>query len=78
MLIYAGYLPPKLFNAITPELTAFADESTSEQIKAWGSNAETQQPYVKTYDVWGARYDVDRLVTSDGWKQLKKWGQRNG
>ena len=73
-----GYLPSELLNNITPELAAFADDANSEQIRAWGSNAEAQQPYVKAHDVWGVRYDVDRLVTSEGWKQLKKWGQKNG
>jgi len=64
--------------AITPNLTKFADEAVSEQIHQWVANAEKQQPYVKHHNVWGKRYDYDRLVTSQGWKELGKWGARNG
>lgn len=73
-----GYLPSDLFKAVVPELTALASEATSERIQNWVSNAEKQQPYVKTHNVWGRRYDVDRPVTSDGWKQLGKWGAQRG
>lgn len=64
--------------SITPELAEFGDEVISEDIKEWNANAEKQQPYVKTHNVWGARYDVDKLITSDGWKNLRKWGASRG
>lgn len=73
-----GYLPGEIFAAVKPELTRLGEEAVSEKIKDWNSNAEKQQPYVKTYNVWGSRYDVDKLVTSEGWKELGKWGARNG
>lgn len=73
-----GYLPPDTVKAITPKLTKFADEAISPEIYQWVANAEKQPPYVKTHDVWGKRYDYDMLVTSQGWKELGKWGVRNG
>ncbi|RDW83667.1 putative acyl-CoA dehydrogenase [Aspergillus mulundensis] len=40
--------------------------------------AERNQPYVKGHNVWGEKYAVDRLVTSEGWKRLGAWGAENG
>jgi hypothetical protein len=73
-----GYLPEELVATIKPGLIKLGEEAVSPTIKDWGSNAEKQQPYVKTHDVWGARYDFDRLVTSEGWRELGKWGARHG
>ena len=61
-----------------PDLARLAEEASSEQVMAWISNAEKQQPYVKNHNAWGARYDVDKLVTSEGWKSLRRWGAQNG
>jgi len=72
------YLPRGIFEVVKPRLTKFAEEAVSEEVNEWISSAETQQPYVKTRDVWGKRYPYDRLVTSHGWKELGKWGARNG
>ena len=44
----------------------------------WNANAEKQQLYVKAHNVWGQRYDYDKLVTAEGWKELGKWGARTG
>lgn len=63
---------------IESDLTKFAEEAISDQIRNWVANAETQLPYVKSHNVWGQRYDYDRLVTSEGWKQLGKWGAKSG
>lgn len=51
-------------------------EAVSENVREWSSDAERTQPYVKSYNVWGKRYDYDRLITSEGWKQLGHWGAR--
>lgn len=72
------YLPPDVIEAISPQLTKFAEEAISPEINDYIANAESQQPYVKTHNVWGGRYRYDRLVTSHGWKQLGRWGARNG
>lgn len=61
-----------------PELAKIAEEAASDPVKSWTCDAEVRQPYVKTHNVWGARYDVDKLVTSDGWKNLRTWGAQNG
>ncbi|KAL2864408.1 acyl-CoA dehydrogenase/oxidase [Aspergillus lucknowensis] len=72
------HLPPHILSTVKPRLSQFAAEAISDQVNAWIGNAETQQPYVKSRNVWGARYDRDRLVTSEGWKKLGKWGLSNG
>lgn len=76
--LLSWYLPPDLLQNLQPRLEKFGDEAVSNQINEWVSNAERQQPYVKTRNVWGAKYASDRLVTSHGWKELGRWGIRNG
>ncbi|KAL4905105.1 hypothetical protein BDW74DRAFT_185216 [Aspergillus multicolor] len=71
------YIPQHL-DSLTPELTRLGDEALSPRITEWCADAERNQPYVKGYNVWGERYPVDRLVTSEGWKRLGAWGQQNG
>lgn len=78
ILTRPGYLPDEILTTVKPGLARFAEEASSEQILNWATNAEKQQPYVKTHNAWGARYDVDKVVTSDGWKNLRRWGARNG
>ncbi|KGO76283.1 Acyl-CoA oxidase/dehydrogenase, type 1 [Penicillium italicum] len=73
----AWYLPPATFQSIQPHLTQFGAEAISEQVREWSADAERNVPYVKSHNVWGKRYDYDRLVTTEGWKQLGKWGARN-
>lgn len=75
---FLGYLPEDVLRAVKPDLARLAEEASSEQVMNWTSNAEKQQPYVKTHNAWGARYDVDKLVTSEGWKNLRSWGAQNG
>lgn len=60
-----------------PQLTQLGAEAISERVREWSADAERNQPYVKSHNVWGKRYDYDRLVTSEGWKQLGHWGARH-
>ncbi|KAJ5921613.1 hypothetical protein N7454_009087 [Penicillium verhagenii] len=76
--ILEWYLPQEILTSIAPRLEMFGSEAISEEINALIGNAERQTPYVKTRNVWGARYDSDRLVTSAGWKELGRWGIKNG
>ncbi|KAG2416312.1 hypothetical protein HFD88_007527 [Aspergillus terreus] len=76
--ILQWYLPSGVLSKVNPSLSRFGADAVSEQINGWIGNAETQQPYVKGRNVWGSRYDRDRLITSEGWKQLGKWGLQNG
>lgn len=78
LMQYLGYLPGDILSKVEPEFTGFANEATSEKVKEWTLSAEREPPYVKTYNVWGAKHDVDRLVTSDGWKRLREWGAASG
>ncbi|EAU32854.1 conserved hypothetical protein [Aspergillus terreus NIH2624] len=72
------YIPHDTLTHIQSHLTQLGAEAISDQIREWSANAERQQPYVKSYNVWGERYDYDKLVTSEGWKQLGRWGVRHG
>ena len=76
--ILSWYLPKDLLELLQPRLEKFGEEAVSDQINEWISNAETQQPYVKSRNLWGEKYPHDRLVTSEGWKRLGEWGIRNG
>jgi hypothetical protein len=71
-------LPDDVLAKISPDLRNFGAEAISDEINNWIGNAESQLPYIKTRNVWGARYEADRLVTSTGWKELGKWGLKNG
>ncbi|KOS40672.1 hypothetical protein ACN38_g8461 [Penicillium nordicum] len=73
----AWYLPSTTLQSVQPHLMQFGAEAISEQIREWSADAERNVPYVKSHNVWGKRYDYDRLVTTEGWKQLGKWGARN-
>ncbi|CAG7944344.1 unnamed protein product [Penicillium nalgiovense] len=73
----AWYLPSAKLQSVQPHLTQFGAEAISEQVREWSADAERNVPYVKSHNVWGKRYDYDRLVTTEGWKQLGKWGARN-
>ncbi|RJE24962.1 acyl-CoA dehydrogenase [Aspergillus sclerotialis] len=72
------YLPASTLRSIEPHLSKLGAEAISPRIREWSADAERNQPYVKSYNVWGAKYEVDKLVTTEGWKQLGKWGAKNG
>lgn len=76
--LLSWYLPSSTYQSIRSNLTQLGEEAISPQIREWSADAERHQPYVKGYNVWGQRYDYDRLVTSEGWKQLSRWGARHG
>lgn len=78
LLTISGHLPQDQLPKIVPNLTRFGSDAISKEINSHIGNAEMQEPYIKTRNVWGARYDVDRLVTSTGWKELGKWGIKQG
>ncbi|KAJ5115481.1 hypothetical protein NUU61_001240 [Penicillium alfredii] len=73
----AWYLPSDILHSVEPHLTQLGAEAVSERVREWSADAERYQPYVKSYNVWGRRYDYDRLITSEGWKQLGKWGAKH-
>ena len=76
--ILTWYLPAPLYATLRPQLERFGAEAVSEEVHAWIASAEVQAPYVKSRDVWGQKYSVPQLVTSEGWKRLGGWGVRNG
>ncbi|KAJ5483988.1 hypothetical protein N7539_005784 [Penicillium diatomitis] len=70
------YIPATTLDAVESQFSQLGAEAISEQVREWSADAERNQPYVKSHNVWGKRYDFDRLVTAAGWKQLGKWGAR--
>ncbi|KAH8423760.1 putative acyl-CoA dehydrogenase [Aspergillus melleus] len=76
--VISWYLPSSTFDNVQSQLTRLGAEAVSDEIRQWSADAERHQPYVKSYNVWGQKYDYDRLITSEGWKQLGKWGARHG
>ncbi|OOQ85925.1 acyl-CoA dehydrogenase [Penicillium brasilianum] len=76
--ILQWHLPQDVIGKIAPELRLFGSDAISANINSLIANAESQQPYVKAHNVWGARYESNGLVTSTGWKELGKWGIKNG
>jgi hypothetical protein len=72
-----GYLPSSTLRSTESHFTQLGAEAVSDQVREWTADAERNQPYVKSHNVWGKRYDYDRLVTTEGWKQLGHWGARN-
>ena len=76
--VLSWYLPKPVLQTLRPQLEQFGEEAVSEQTNELVANAERQPPFVKTRNVWGEKYAYDRLVTSEGWKGLGRWGSRNG
>ena len=70
------FLPPRVVQAIAPELSAFGDKVLSKEILHWVADAEKNPPYLRTWDTWGKRRD--ELVTSEGWRNLQDLGIAEG
>lgn len=71
-----GYVPSAILRSLELGFAQLGGEAISEQVREWTADAERNQPYVKSHNVWGKRYDYDRLITTEGWKQLGHWGAR--
>ncbi|KAF5382435.1 hypothetical protein D9615_002858 [Tricholomella constricta] len=68
-------IPRSAFNEIEPDLERLgADVITT--IRAMGSGNRVAPPRLIQYDQWGRR--VDELETSEGWRDLKAVGQKEG
>jgi hypothetical protein len=67
--ILQWYLPASVLDKLWPRLEKFGNEAVSDEINRWIADAEKNQPYVKSRNVWGLQYPYDRLVTSEGWKR---------
>lgn len=76
--VLTWYLPPSIYNSISPQLHHFASEAISPLITTWIAAAESHPPTVKQYDSWGSRLPLDKLTTSSGWNQLGAWGAAAG
>lgn len=66
------YLPPEVKKRAEGELAGLADAAVSQQAMDWVADAEHCPPQVQHWDSWG--YKKDELVTSQGWKNLWRFG----
>lgn len=62
-------------NAIT-ELRNLGAEVMSDRVMEWGEEAERNLPFIEHQDAFGN--NLNRLVTSEGWKQLKRFAAEKG
>ncbi len=68
-------LPKEYVAQIEGDLTAFG-EKVATTLYDLHMEAERQPPRVDHFDSWGKR--VDKLITSDAWKQLKRVSATEG
>lgn len=59
-----------------PELEALGDKVLQPHVFEWMADAELNLPYVVHQDVFG--HASNKLITSAGWKNLKKMGIEEG
>ncbi|KAJ3094480.1 hypothetical protein HDU97_008030, partial [Phlyctochytrium planicorne] len=69
-------LPGSVYNEIESDLSSFGQLVASPEIQEYSRDAQTNLPHVEQYDAWGKR--VDRLHTTEGWKQMKRISAEHG
>ncbi|POR33065.1 Putative acyl-CoA dehydrogenase AidB [Tolypocladium paradoxum] len=72
------FLPADIMAKTEAEVAALGQDVLADQIFAWVTDAERNQPYVKGSgrDVFGRR--VGELVTTEGWRELQNFGIAKG
>ncbi|KAF8073704.1 hypothetical protein FPV67DRAFT_761537 [Lyophyllum atratum] len=68
-------LPESAFEEIEPDLKRLGEDVITT-IRAMGSGSRVAPPRLTQYDQWGRR--IDELETSEGWRDLKAVGQKEG
>ncbi|KAJ4144224.1 hypothetical protein LMH87_003114 [Akanthomyces muscarius] len=67
-----------IFSMSQPENPFLADAYFQRVLATYLPKDLLIEPFVEKHNIWGARHDVDRLVTSEGWRALRKWGAEEG
>ena len=75
-LCNSAYLPSHTQSALAPDLASFGTLVLQPKVLEWVADAEAHPPTVHSWDVWGRR--KDKLVTSEGWRNLQKLGISEG
>lgn len=70
------FVPRDVLNEANPQLTSLGEKVVSPQILEWVAEAERNLPYIERQDLWG--HTKNKLITSEGWKNLKEFGVREG
>ncbi|KJA16474.1 hypothetical protein HYPSUDRAFT_206963 [Hypholoma sublateritium FD-334 SS-4] len=68
-------LPKSVFQEVEPDLVRVGSEVVSA-LRALADSGKTFPPTLLQYDQWGRR--IDKLQTSEGWRELKAIAQREG
>ncbi|KFY15821.1 hypothetical protein V492_01750 [Pseudogymnoascus sp. VKM F-4246] len=66
------HLPPEVKKSAEVELARLGDAAVSQQLMGWVADAESSPPHIQHWDSWGE--EKDGLVTSQGWKNLWRFG----
>ncbi|ODQ63290.1 acyl-CoA dehydrogenase/oxidase C-terminal [Nadsonia fulvescens var. elongata DSM 6958] len=70
------FLPRSTIDKAAPEWESFGSKMVSEEIFDLVRDAESHKPYVMSHNVVGRA--INKLVTSHGWRSLKRVGQESG
>lgn len=70
------FLPRAVKDMAEADVAAFAGAVVSQQVLGWVADAETHPPYLRHWDMWGE--SKEGVITSEGWKNLWKFGISEG
>ena len=70
------FLPNNVKSSISNDLSTFGTTVLEQKVLGWTADAETHPPRLEAWDIWGQRQD--RLVTSEGWRNLQALGISEG
>ena len=70
------FLPNGIKSFISDDLSAFGTTVLERKVLDWTADAEAHPPRLEPWDIWGKRQD--RLVTSEGWRNLQALGISEG
>lgn len=75
-MITIDFVPKEILQDAQIELENLGEKVIDRQVFEWIEDAENNLPYIVSQDLFG--HQQNRLVTSQGWKNLKALGIREG
>ena len=70
------FLPNDIKSSISNDLSTFGTTVLEQKVLDWTADAEAHPPRLEAWDIWGKRQD--RLITSEGWRNLQALGISEG
>lgn len=74
--VMQSYLPADYYARVEPDMRKLGDYVISEEMMDALTDAERNVPYVIPYTAYGRR--IDKLITTWGWKHMKKISAKEG